>query len=44
MMGVALNRYLPERNAMLVNESYVILYFVPISKYRATDIDFYALG
>ena len=24
MMGVALDRYLPGRNAMLVNESYVI--------------------
>ena len=24
MMGVALNRYLPERNAMLVSEAYVI--------------------
>jgi hypothetical protein len=23
MMGVALDRYLPERNAMLVNEAYV---------------------
>ena len=43
MMGVALNRCLPGHNAMLANESYVILYFVPISKYRATNIDLDAL-
>ena len=27
MMGVALDRYLPERNAILVNEGYVQHYF-----------------
>jgi len=33
MMGVALNRYLPECNAMLVNEAYVILSQVITSKF-----------
>ena len=28
VMGVALDRYLPERNAMLVNESYVFFVFL----------------
>ena len=41
MMGAALNRYLPGRNAILVNESYVVIYANEICtlSYRFDDND-----